>query len=133
MGVVSLDNPDDWSGKPVQVGEKIMIISDPANTKVRIWIPEKDNLVFNKEIPVKVFLNPTPEESFDASLLFISQEIKISTNQIPSFVAEAEWVDESHDIKLGLKGSAILYGERVSLFYYFIRKPIITFRAFVGI
>ena len=132
-GVVSLDNPDDWSGKPVQVGEKIMILSNPEKTKLRIWIPEKDNLAFDKELPIKIFLNPTPEESFTATLLFISQEIRISTNQIPSFIAEAEWTEQSPDIKLGLKGSAILYGERVSLLYYFLRKPIIAFRAFVGI
>ncbi|NCF71464.1 MAG: hypothetical protein GWP59_07165, partial [Chlamydiales bacterium] len=51
-----------------------------------------------------------------------------------SFVSEADWGEtKSSDIKLGLKGSAILYGEEVSLFYWLMRRPWSSFRKLVGV
>ena len=48
-------------------------------------------------------------------------------------MAEGDWVKPVTDVKLGVKGSAVLYGERVSLLYYIFRKPLMTVRDFLGI
>ena len=133
-GVISVDNPDEWRGRPVKVGEKIMLISDPNESKVRIWIPEDDNIPLDKDKPIYVFLNPHPETGYEAKLTYISQSTVITERHIPSFVAEAEWIEPLNpDVKLGLKGSAILYGNRVTIFYYIFRKPLATMRTFFGI
>ncbi len=131
-GVVMLDNPDAWRGKPVKVGERILSINDPKDTKVRIWIPEDDNIVLDEEKPIRVVLNINPSKSYDAKLLYIANESMISTASVPSFVAEANWVRQPDDIKLGLKGTAILYGQKVSLFYFIIRKPWGALRHYLG-
>lgn len=132
-GIVVLDDPDNWRGKPVKVGEKVLIVTDPKNTKVLIWIPESDNVALDPAIPVKVFLNVNPYTSYKAKLSYIANSTTISAHNVPSFLAEANWIDHSPEIKLGLKGTAVLYGENVSLFYYLIRKPWATFRYYVGI
>ena len=62
-GVALIDNPDEWQGRPVKVGERIMIISNPEQTKVRMWIPETDNIHFDTTKPVEVYLNPNPEKA----------------------------------------------------------------------
>ncbi len=59
-GVAIFDNPDAWRGKPVVVGERVMVIADPNRTKVRIWIPEKDNVAIDPKNPVKVFEHIDP-------------------------------------------------------------------------
>jgi len=132
-GVVMLDNPDDWKGKPVRVGERIMIVSDPAKTKVRIWIPEDDNVILRHDIPIKVFLNVNPAISRQASLEYIASFTSVNEKQIRGFEAEALWLYEQQNIKMGLKGSAILYGDDVSLFYYIFRKPIAFLRSITGL
>jgi hypothetical protein len=132
-GVIMLDDPEKWRGKPVKVGEKVMIVSDPNLTKVRIWIPESDNIILDPAIPIKVFLNINPEISREAKLIYIANYATISEKEIPSFMAEAEWIKPQKDIKLGLKGTAILYGTDVSLFYYLIRKPWARVRSFFGV
>lgn len=132
-GVASVDNPDDWRGKPVKVGEKILVISDPTQTKLKIWIPENDNIALDNSKPIKVFLNTEPEKSYSAKLIFISQETMVTENYIHSFIAEAEWEDPQPQVKLGVKGSAILYGENVSVLYYILRKPLSTLRTFLGV
>jgi len=133
-GIVMLDNPSEWRGKPVQIGEKIMTVSNPNETKVRMWLPESDNIVLNPNAPVKIFLNINPEKSRPAKLIYIANESSMNEQQLPSFVAEAEWEQKQQpDIKLGLKGTAILYGQQVPLFYYIVRKPWGAFRHMIGL
>lgn len=131
-GVVMIENPDQWRGKPVKVGEKILTINDPNNTKVKIWIPEDDNIVLDPDKPIKIVLNINPSHSYDAHLEYVATEASLSDLHIPSFVAEAMWITKPEDSKLGLQGTAILYGEKVSLFYYLIRKPLGALRHKIG-
>jgi hypothetical protein len=82
---------------------------------------------------IQVFLNPSPEKTFDAQLSYVSSEAKIGEDQLPYFEAEAEWVNVDKPPRLGLKGSVVLYGEKVSFFYYLMRKPLGFVRKWIGI
>lgn len=132
-GIIILDNPDEWRGKPVKIGEKIMKVTAPDKTKVRIWLAESDNIPLDFSIPLKIFLNIRPDVTEEAKLTYIANESIIDEHQVPSFIADAEWVEQPEGVKLGLKGSAILYGERVSLFYFLMRKPLANIRHFLKI
>lgn len=132
-GTVIIDDVDQWVGKPVQIGEKIMTIADLTKTKVKIWIPENDNINMNPDLPIQVILNVDPSTSRTAKIEYVVNEVSISDQQVPSFIAEAHWENASTDVKPGLKGTAIVYGEKVSLFYYLFRKPWIIFRKVLGI
>lgn len=132
-GVVMIDDPDDWRGKPVKVGEKILTVSDPNQSKIRIWIPEHDNVLLDPEKQIKIFLNVIPEQSFEAKLDYVANESTISEKHVPSFIAEANWIGEAPDVHLGVKGTAILYGKDVTLFYYLIRRPLNYFRELIGV
>lgn len=132
-GVVIIDSPEDWRGRPVVVGEKIMAIGNLDKTQVKIWIPEADNVPLDIEKTIKVYFYVSPAHSYDCKIRYIANEVTLSEREIPSFVAKADWVDHPpEDQKLGLRGTAILYGKPVSLFYYIIRKPWFTFRNFIG-
>ncbi len=130
-GVVMLDNPEQWRGKPVNIGERVLIVSDPNNTKVKMWLPEDDNVVLDHSKAVKVFLNVRPGTSYEARISYIADYTEITDKGVTSFLAEAEW-DEQPGLKLGLKGTAILYGENVSLFYWLFRRPWAATRNFLG-
>ena len=132
-GVALIDNPDEWQGRPVKLGERILIISDPKKTKVKMWIPENDNIHIEMTKPVTVFLNPYPDKSYNVKLTYISHETVLSDKHVSSFLAEGDWEEANPDVKLGIKGTAIIYGEKVSLLYYVFRKPWATVRDFFGI
>ncbi len=132
MGIVMIDNPEEWQGRPVHTGEKVLTLSDPTKTKLKIWIPEGDNVVIDKETAIKVNLHVFPERDYEATLDYIAFESKIGEGEVPAFQAEAHWKTPPEDIKLGLKGTAVLYGENVSLFYFLARKPWATFRRVTG-
>lgn len=128
VGTVIIDNPDEWVGKPVQIGEKIMIIADLTKTEIKIWIPENENININPDLPIEVVLNVNPGIVRKARLNYIGNEVMLSSEQLPSFLAKAQWKDPRTDVKSGLKGTAVLYGEKVSLFYFLVRKPWILIR-----
>jgi hypothetical protein len=131
-GVVMLDNPEEWRGHPVKIGERILMISDPETTKVRMWLPESDNITLDEKKPIKVFLNIDPDTSYQTHLIYISSYSEISAHGVPSFIAESEWDTQPPNIKLGLKGTAVLYGEDVTLFYWVVRRPWTAIRNFLG-
>ena len=118
-----LNDPEEWRGKPVHVGEKVMMITDPNNTKLRIWIPEADNIPLDPNIPIDVILDPNPAETHKAKLIYVANASTVSENHVPSFVAEADWIQKPQDVKMGVKGTSILYGEHVSVFYLLLRRP----------
>lgn len=132
-GVVMLENPDIWRGKPVRIGELVMGISDPMRTKIRIWIPEDDNVVLDPKKRLKIFLNVRPETSLAANISYISSYAKMNDHGVSSFISEAEWDKDFKGVKLGLKGSAILYGGDVTLFYWLLRRPWSSFRRYMGV
>lgn len=132
-GVAVIDNPETWHGKPVKIGEKILLIADPNQTKIRFWVPEGDNVVLDYKKPITVFLNKDPEKNREAKIIYISSYTHVTDRNVVSFVGEAEWTEPPTDIKLGLKGTAILYGENVTLFYWIIRKPLAYLRWTLGI
>lgn len=133
-GVAIIEDPDEWRGNPVKVGEKVMMVSNPAASIVRIWIPEADNVAINPEYDVRVILNVRPDFTYYAQLDYVATYVTMSESNVPSFLAEAKWVEgqSPEGVKLGLKGTAILYGENVSLFYWVIRKPWTYLRRSLG-
>lgn len=131
-GIVMVDDPEEWRGKPVKIGEKVLTLSDPAKTKLKIWVPESDNVIIDPKREINVILNVSPDRELHAKLDYISFESHIGEGDVPAFLAEAFWETPPEDIKLGLKGTAILYGQNVSLFYFIVRKPWSAFRRFTG-
>jgi len=132
-GVAIIQDPDEWRGNPVQVGEKVMMISDPDQNKVRIWIPEEDNVDLKPGSDVRVILNIHPNTTYHAILNYVALSVTMSESNIPSFLAEADWKKGNPSgVTLGLKGTAILYGENVSVFYWVLRKPWTYLRRSVG-
>lgn len=127
-GVAVFDSPDEWRGRPVTTGERVLMISDPGKTKVRIWLPESDNVVIAPERPIKVFLNIDPLVSYTAQLAYVSDYSELSDKGVPSFTAEAKWEESPENVKLGLKGTAVLYGSNVPLLYWLLRRPITAIR-----
>ncbi|MFW5857179.1 MAG: HlyD family efflux transporter periplasmic adaptor subunit, partial [Planctomycetota bacterium] len=128
-------------GRPVRVGERVLTLVDPAATEVRFWIAEADNVIVRGEAGdaaadtgVRVFLNVHPEESLPATLDYIAPSVAPSPDSIPSFAAKAQWAAANPpEVEIGLEGTAILYGPRVSVLYWMFRRPLVAVRRFLQI
>lgn len=132
-GVTLFADPHAWQGRPVRVGERILSLVDPQHTKVRVWLPEHDNVTFDPHRPATIVLDADPRTTRQATLTFVANHSETTRGGVTAFRAEADWATPPADLKLGLQGSAVLYGDDVSLGYWLLRRPLSAVRRYFGI
>jgi phosphotransferase system IIA component len=131
-GLVLFDDPNAWIGKPVAIGERLVEIADPAQAEIEIWLPVADAITLKTGADVDFFLNVAPESPLRATLRQASYEATQSPGGLLGYRLKAKLSDPAHPPRIGLKGTAKVFGERVSLFYYLMRRPLAAARQFMG-
>ncbi|PRN00565.1 HlyD family efflux transporter periplasmic adaptor subunit [Aliarcobacter cryaerophilus] len=134
-GIAIVDNPNEWKGKPVITGEKILLIANPKEVEIKIMLSVKDALFLKENAEVKIFLDNKIFETWDAKISGIFYKPEISPENIVSYKIIADFNDLSQNEeipKIGLRGTAKIYSENVSLFFYLFRKPITSLRQFIA-
>jgi hypothetical protein len=132
-GLAIYDDPNAWIGKPVAIGERLLEIADPSQAEIEIWLPVADAITLKPGADVDFFLNITPESPLHAKLRLASYEAATSPAGLLGYRLKATLTDTAHTPRIGLKGTAKVFGERVSLFYYLARRPLAAARQFVGL
>ena len=132
-GILIYGDKSDWEGRPVSVGERIMEIADTESIQLRIDLPVDDAIVLKPGADVKVFLDIDPLNPLPAEVTHASFNASLTPANVLAYKVDAKFVDEDVNVRIGLKGSAKIYGERVSLFFYLFRRPISELRQFTGL
>lgn len=133
-GVAVIGDPDEWAGRPVTAGERILQIADPARTRVRIYLPLSDKIDFPPDAPVKVLLSNDSASSRSAILRQVAAHASDRAGGETCFFAEADWQSASAgELSLGVSGTAVVYGKRVPLLYWLLRRPLAALRGWSGI
>lgn len=130
-GVAVVDDPQAWKGRPVRVGERIMSIADPAKVEVTIMVPIKDAIVLEPGNDVRLFLDIDPMQSLPASVQYVMYETT-QGSEFPSYKVRASLPAGIVPPRIGLRGTARIYGEQTTLFYYVLRRPITAARQWLG-
>lgn len=133
-GVAVFVDPDDWLGRPVSTGERIMLLANPDKPGLLIHLPVADALVLEPGAKVKLFLSTKPLSPLEAELIETSYQAMLSPDGISSYRLRAQFTeyDEADLVRIGLQGTAKLYGDRVMLGYYIMRRPIAALREWTG-
>jgi len=132
-GIAVFNEVNDWIGQPVQVGERIMTLANPEQTEIEIWLSVADGTNLEPGADVELFLNIDPATPVTAKIRQTSYKPAETPNGDLGFRLKAELLDTSSAARLGLKGTAKIYGEQVSLFYFLFRRPWSVFRQKFGI
>lgn len=132
-GVVLFSRKQDWLGRSVVIGEKIMQIATADDSQFEIWVAANDAIDISEGKSIKFFPEAQPLQSVKGSVesvgFFASNE---DTEQL-SYRVLADPTDDYESLRLGMKGTARLYGERASLAYHLLRKPISAIRKHAGV
>jgi len=132
-GLAIFSDANDWLGKPVVIGEKILILANPNDSELQIQLPVDDAINLEPGAKVRMFLNINPTHPLDAHLRQTSYEAEVTPNDILAFRLKASFDEDTALPRIGLKGTAKIYGDKVSLFYYLMRRPISALRQTLGI
>lgn len=133
-GLLIYTNKSDWIGKPVQVGERVMEIADPEKVQLKVNLAVDDAIVLIKDADIDVFLDTDPLNPIKAKLVsagYIAEKYKQDTLAYRVYADFEE--RDNKKLRIGSQGTAKIYGERVSVFFYLFRRPISYVRQLLGI
>ena len=133
QGVVLFSSRDDWEGRPVSVGERVMRLADPSHTALKIGLSVSDAVMLEQELNVRVFLDANPLSPYSATITRKSFAADRQKDGNLVFPVHAELVDTDADVRIGWRGTAQLSGNYVPLAYNLLRKPISAIRQYLGI
>ncbi len=133
-GIAFYADPNDLVGQPAKVGEKLMELADPSQIEFRIDLPVADAIVLRVGARVQVFLDSDPLRPIEARLVRTAFKARAHDNQQLAFrlVAEKDPTD-TRSIRLGVRGTAQIFSDKVPLAFYLLRRPISAARQWFGI
>ena len=131
-GVAVFVDPDDWLGRPVSTGERIMLLANPEKPGVLLHLPVADAISLDPGASVKVFLTVMPLSPLNATIIETSYQAVLSPDNVASYRLRASFEHAEEDARIGLRGTAKIYGGWVCLGYYLLRRPLATLREWSG-
>jgi multidrug resistance efflux pump len=132
-GVAIFTDPNEWIGRPVRTGERVMQVADPGQTRLRNDLPVADAIQLSPGARVALFLDVAPLERVPASLAQASYEAATTPDDVLAYRVYADFPKAAPPRRPGLKGTAKLYGAEVPLALYLFRRPLSAARQWLGL
>lgn len=132
-GIALFADADEWRGRPVQTGERIMTLANPEKAALVIYVAPDDAISLDIGAEVRAYLNVSPLDSYTARVTQASYEAGTSPEGTPAYVIKAAFEPSEAMPRLGLKGTAKVYGGWTVLGYYVMRKPLRAIRRALGV
>ena len=102
--------------------------------EISINLPVADAIVLENGTRVRLFLDADPLKSLEATLTSSSYHARPDDENILSYqvIAQFRSKEKSGVPRIGLRGTAQLFGSDVSLGYFLFRKPLSVVRQWIG-
>jgi hypothetical protein len=108
-------------------------VADPTRAGLTIHMAAEDAITLEPGAEVRFFQNVAPLSALDARLTEIGYEAEQTVDAGLAFTLRAQFAAETELPRLGLRGTAKVYGEKVPLGYYLLRRPLGSLRRLVGL
>lgn len=130
-GIAVFADAERWTGKPVQTGERLMELADPNQAELRIELAVGDAISLEPGAQVALFLDSDPLQRHLAKLERSAYEAQ------PTAGGQLAYrLDATFDVappRIGLRGTAKIFGDRAPLALYLLRRPLAGLRQSVGL
>lgn len=130
-GIAVFADADRLAGKPVRTGERLMELADPRQAELKIELDVGDAIAFPERAAVSLFLDSDPLQRHKARLSRVAYESAITPQGSLAWRLDARFLNEAP--RIGLRGTAKIYGERVPLGLYLLRRPLAAVRKAAGL
>lgn len=127
-GIILFSDANDILGKPVKAGEKVMTLASSDNVELLVRIPSDGMIDIDYDVPIKFFLNIDPLKSHQATIYNLSYQPTKDADGILSYKARAQISDEEAIERIGLTGTAKVYGAPTLMIVNLLRRPFIALR-----
>jgi hypothetical protein len=131
-GVAVFADANDWTGKAVSVGEKVLVLADPAKVELTGYLPVGDQLALAPGADVTFYPRSSPFSAWHATVVSVAYKAAPTDEGILAYRVKARFAEGEEPPRLGTMGTARLYGGRVPLAYSLLRRPLATLRLWLG-
>lgn len=131
-GFVLMDEPSEWIGRPVAVGERILRIASPDDIEIEAWLALSDAIALDEGTELDLFLNANPLRPVNAKIRYIAHDAIQRPDGGFAYRVRAVLTEKTSH-RVGLKGTAKIYGDWVPLAYWMLRRPLASARAYLGL
>lgn len=133
-GLAVFSNKNELIGKPVSVGERLLQIADPRSIEFQVDVPVADAIILEEGARVKIFLDSSPLSSIEAVLVRTDFLARANDGLMLSYRVTADARAALDPVpRLGARGTAQIYGTRVPLGFYLLRRPFTVLRQWTGL
>lgn len=133
-GVVVFNNKNELAGRPVAVGERIMAIANPKQVRLKIELPVDDAIVLVPNAKVKVYLDSDPLNPLVGQVVSAAHEARKTPSDTMAYELIADFdYRTTHIPRLGVRGTAQVYGQSAPVFLYLFRRPLSALRQKLGL
>lgn len=130
-GVAVFSDPNDWNGKAVSIGEKVMLLADPARVELTAYVPVADNVDVVPGASVTLYPKSSPLASYDARIDTVAYRAEPTPEGVVAYRVKATFTG-SLKPPLGVMGTARIHGRWAPLAYYLLRRPLASARQWLG-
>lgn len=132
-GIAVFSDVNEWQGKTVQLGERVLTLADPARVELSIWLPVGERFDAQPGAAVSLYPNASPLSSYDAVVTQVAYSAEPARDGQIAYRLKADLKPGEALPRIGLMGTAKLHGNRVPLLYYALRRPLTTLRQWLGL
>jgi hypothetical protein len=132
-GLAIIHDAYELEGKPVKLGERLLTIAQPNQAELEMWLAVGDSIALPEQTEIELFLNVSPETPYLARLRYVNFQAEMSPEGLLAFRVRADFPSDQPLPRVGLRGTAKIYGEQVPLYYYVFRRPYAAARQWLGL
>ncbi len=131
-GVAAYPDRKSLVGRPIAAGERVMEIADPTAVEVRIDVAMPDAVALTPAGRVKLFLDIEPLSPREARIVRSDYKARPGDSDVLAFKTFARLEGEGKVPRIGLRGTAQIYGESTYLGIFLFRRPLAAARQYLG-
>jgi hypothetical protein len=131
-GIAVFAEQSDWVGKNVAIGERVLTIADPNRVEMLIRLPVADAIEITLGNQVRVYLSTDPHHPLDGTVRYVAYKPEVSPAGIAAYRIKADFDAAVKPPRIGLGGTARIYGKNVTLGYFIFRRPVTAVRQRIG-
>ena len=131
-GVFVYSDPNDWAGRPVQTGERVGLLADPAVLGLQAWAPVNEAVNLKPGAAMTLFMRVAPLDPVEARLDYAGYQAIEAPNGVASYLLRGTVEGQSAQARIGLRGTARISGDWTVLGYLMFRRPFAAVREWCG-
>jgi hypothetical protein len=131
-GIAVFADANDWVGKAVALGERILLVADPARVELTAWLPAGDQIEVSPGDTLALYPQGSPFTSFEAKVISVAYRAEVTPEGFLAYRIKAAFEPGQSTPRIGQMGTARLQGSWAPLAYVALRRPLGVVRQWLG-